>query len=160
MAEHERAGALIRARGDGTFRLLPMLPWFMAMNLLTGLIIGIAWGDQASGGLWMLGGMALGGAGMFCMGVGLRQLRSDPIVWRVTERGIEVDRWRRPVRIAWTRIAAVDETPEFFLVRLPAVGYYLPKRALGGPEREAEWRRALLGGVSARTGAASAAPSA
>jgi hypothetical protein len=94
------------------------------------------------------------------MGVGLALRRKGVLTWRAGANGIAIDRPRRPVRVPWVRIAALEETPEFFLVRLPSVGYYLPKRALGGPEREAEWRRVLFAGASSGDGAAGVAPDA
>ncbi|MDB4951124.1 MAG: hypothetical protein JWM27_3773 [Gemmatimonadetes bacterium] len=144
-AEHERAGNLIRGRAEGSFSLLPMIPFWMALSVLSFAIQFAASARELRAyELAVYAEWILVFAGTFCMGVGLAMRRQGELTWRVSADGIAIHRPRRPLHVPWGRIVAVDETPEFFLVRLTTVGFYLPKRVLGDSGGEGAWRTALM----------------
>jgi len=131
--EHGRAVVALTGRGRPLADLLPLLVVFLAASAIGGLIEGIA-GDVR---LLLVRFAPVAALGMFLLGVGIALRRSrGRIVWRVGEDGIEIDRPRRRLRIAWGRVEGMEETAEFFLLRLRTVGYYLPKRALAVDEAD------------------------
>jgi hypothetical protein len=141
-AEHERAVAAMEGLGRPLAEVLPRLPDFLALNALAALILATGAGTLAPA---TVAGILVS-VSMFCLGVGIgRRRQRAPIAWRVDADGISIDRPRRGLRIPWARIEAVDETAEFFFVRVAVVSYYLPKRALS--DADADALRSRLGQV-------------
>jgi hypothetical protein len=130
-AEHGRAVAALTGRGRPLSDVLPLMVVFLATTALAGLMDGMA-GDVSM--LWA-GLVRVVPLAMFLLGVGIAIRRSrGHVVWRVGADGIEIDRPRRRLRVGWAQVGGVEETAEFFLLRLRTVGYYLPKRVLTAEE--------------------------
>lgn len=119
------------------------LPRLLAIVLLGTLITRVV---EGNGEVWVVIwplGMAL-----FFTGIGLRALRdgSRAVTFDFGDGGVEVRQPRHRWRIARGEITGMDETPEFFVAATRRAAFYIPKRALGGAEGEAEVRAWLARG--------------
>jgi hypothetical protein len=98
----------------------------------------------------LLGGAVLAALHFLAPAFEARQLRrmlasvpglDQPHVYTFSDAGLEMTGGPRTVSLRWDGIVSVGETREFFLFYVAKNwAHYLPKRVIGGSERESELR--------------------
>jgi hypothetical protein len=134
--EHARAVQAIRGREMAAMGLLPLLAWFAVLSALATAIESVGIGRTNPFAF-----VALVGPAAFLGAAWWRSRRTGVLQWSFSDGGVVIDGRPRPLRIRWDAVREAEETAEFFLLRLEAMGCYVPKRALAGCEGQI---RALL----------------
>ena len=140
LAEHLAARRAM-ARVAPVFDATGALPRLLAVVLLATLIRRVAeGGDDVLLIVWPLA------TALFFTGIGLRAMRDGrgAITYDIGGDGIEVSQPRHRWRVGRDEIVAADETPEFFVAATRRAAFYIPRRALGGADAEAELRSWLI----------------
>lgn len=143
--EHFRATAELR-RVARVYDPAAALPYLLAALLLARVMTQAAWGTgplTIEELIWLpMPVMFLAG-----IGIGARQGLGREVSFDFGGEGVEIIEPRHRWSVPWTRVGAVEETAEFFLVGVGTAAFYIPRRVLDG---DAE---AALRGVLAARGA-------
>jgi len=141
LPEHFRATAELR-RVARVYDPAAALPYFLAVLLLARVMTQSAWGMGPLGVedvifpampvLFLVG-----------IGIGVRQGLGREVSFDFGAEGIEVRQPRHRWCVPWSRVGAVEETADFFLVAADGVAFYIPKRALDGRGAEAALKDVL-----------------
>lgn len=139
--EHFRATAELR-RVARVYDPAAALPYFLAALLLARVMTQAAWG---TGPLQIEDIFLPAMPVMFLVGIGIGARRGlgREVSFDFGAEGIEVRQPRHRWCVPWSRVGAVEETADFFLVAADGVAFYIPRRALDGGDAEAALRDAL-----------------
>lgn len=140
LPEHFRATAELR-RVARVYDPAAALPYFLAALLLARGMTQAAWGMGAPGIEDVLFG-AMPILFLAGIGIGARQGLGREVSFDFGAEGIEITQPRYRWSVPWSRVGAVEETADFFLVAADRVAFYVPRRALDG-DAEAALRDAL-----------------
>jgi hypothetical protein len=100
--------------------------------------------------LWLLGAFAVLGAVLMAVltsepvrRLAVRRKGAAPLVLSIDQGGLTVLIGKSPLSYPWSKVRAVDETPDYLFIVLPSMCYAVPQSAFANPLESAQFASAI-----------------